>query len=153
MLCSCAQSHRRFASAILAPGQPPPFSSMTFSLFFPLLSAVSLRQADITLHRRRFVGTKVEFGADTDEIALDIVSRELPLTYSDPYLNKLLQKDCEAALALRKGDVSQLRTRVENAISALLPHGRVPVENVARDLGMSRRTLARKLSEEGLNFT
>src|SRR5262249_25486329 len=101
----------------------------------------------------RFVGTKVEFGADTDEIALDIESRELPLTHADPYLNKLLLKDCEAALADRKGGVSQLRTKVENAISSLLPHGRVPVENVARDLGMSRRTLARKLSDEGLNFT
>ena len=101
----------------------------------------------------RFVGTKVEFGADADEIALDIESRELPLTHADPYLNKLLQKDCEAALAERKGDVSQIRTRVENAISSLLPHGRVPVENVARNPGMSRRTLARKLSEEGLNFT
>src|SRR5205085_3105681 len=36
-------------------------------------------------------------------------------------------------------------TRVENAISSLLPHGRVLVADVARDLGMSERTLARKL--------
>jgi AraC-like DNA-binding protein len=48
--------------------------------------------------------------------------------------------------------MSQLRTRVENAISSLLPHGRVLVEDVARSLGMSERTLARKLSDEGLNF-
>jgi hypothetical protein len=33
--------------------------------------------------------------------------------------------------------MSQLRTRVENAISPLLPHGRVRVEDVAR--GASRR--------------
>ena len=46
-----------------------------------------------------------------------------------------------------------MRTRVENAISPLLPHGRVPVEDIARNLGMSRRTLARKLSDERLNFT
>jgi AraC-like DNA-binding protein len=59
----------------------------------------------------------------------------------------------DRCLAARKGDASHLRTEVENAISPLLPHGRVPVENVARDLGMSRRTLARKLSDEGLNFT
>jgi AraC-like DNA-binding protein len=101
----------------------------------------------------RFVGTKVEFGADTDEFVLNIEARELPLTHPDPYLNKLLLKDCEAALADRKGVVSQLRTRVENAISPLLPHGRVLVEDVARSLGMSERTLARKLSDEGLNFT
>jgi AraC-like DNA-binding protein len=38
--------------------------------------------------------------------------------------------------------MSQLRTRVENAISSY-----------TRSLGMSKRTLARKLSDEGLNFT
>jgi AraC-like DNA-binding protein len=119
----------------------------------PQQFSISHYRSEGTSEMARFVGTKVEFGADTDEIALDIESRELPLTHADPYLNKLILKDCEAALADRKGDVSQLRTRVENAISSLLPHGRVPVENVARDLGMSRRTLARKLSDEGLNFT
>src|SRR6478672_3693758 len=101
----------------------------------------------------RFVGTKVEFGAGTDEFALNIDARALPLIHSDPYLNDLLLKYCEAALADRRGDMSQLRTRVENAISSVLPHGRVLVEDVARSLGMSERTLARKLSDEGLNFT
>ena len=38
-------------------------------------------------------------------------------------------------------------------ISSLLPHGRVVVNDVARSLGMSQRTLARKLAAEGLNFT
>jgi AraC-like DNA-binding protein len=101
----------------------------------------------------RFVGTKVEFGADKDEFALNADASELPIIHADPYLNDLLLKYCEAALADRRGDVSQLRTRVENAISSLLPHGRMLVEDVARSLGMSERTLARKLSNEGLNFT
>ena len=35
----------------------------------------------------------------------------------------------------------------------MLPHGRVPLKDVARSLGMSERTLARQLSNEGLNFT
>src|SRR6476660_4037857 len=94
------------------------------------------RSAD-TSEMARFVGTKVEFGADTDEFALDLNARELPLIHSDPYLNDLLLKYCEAALADRRGDMSQLRTRVENAISSVLPHGRVLVEDVARSLGMS----------------
>jgi AraC-like DNA-binding protein len=100
----------------------------------------------------RFVRTKVQFGADTDEFALSVDARELPLVRSDPYLNDLLLKYCEAALADRRGDMSQMRTRVENAISSALPHGRVLVEDVARSLGMSKRTLARKLSAERLNF-
>ena len=101
----------------------------------------------------RFVGTKVEFGAGTDEFALNIDARTLPLVHSDPHLNDLLLKYCEAALADRRGDMSQLRTRVENAVASVLPHGRVLVEDVARSLGMSERTLARKLSDEGLSFT
>ena len=100
-----------------------------------------------------FVGTAVEFGATTDEFALNANGRELPLIHADPYLNNLLLKYCEAALSDRRGNVSQLRTRVENAISSLLPHGRVVVDDVARSLGMSKRTLARKLLDEGLTFT
>jgi hypothetical protein len=37
----------------------------------------------------RFVGTKVEFGADTDELVLNLDARELPLIHSDPHLNDL----------------------------------------------------------------
>jgi hypothetical protein len=33
----------------------------------------------------RFVGTKVEFGSDTDEFAFNIDARALPLIHSDPY--------------------------------------------------------------------
>ena len=85
-----------------------------------------------------------------ERFALNANARELPLVHADPYLNKLLLKYCEAALSDRRGNVSQLRTRVENAISSLLPHGRVVVDDVARSLGMSKRTLARKLLDEGL---
>ena len=101
----------------------------------------------------RFVGRKVDFDAEADEFALNVNARELPLIHADTRLNDLLLKYCEAALAERSGDRSQLRTRVENSISPLLPHGRVRVEDVARELGMSERTLARRLSDEGLNFT
>ena len=52
----------------------------------------------------RFVGTKVEFGADKDEFALNLDARELPLTHADTYLNDLLLKYCEAALADRRGN-------------------------------------------------
>ena len=101
----------------------------------------------------RFAGTRLDFGADNDEFALSLATRESPVIHADNYLNDLLLKYCEAALVHRRGDVSQLRTKVENAISSLLPHGRVRVGDVARTLGMSERTLGRKLADEGLNFT
>jgi len=119
----------------------------------PQYFSIAHQRAEGASEMARFVGTKVEFGADKDEFALNVDARELPLIHADSYLNDLLLKHCEAALADRRGDTSQLRTRVENAISSLLPHGRVLVEDVARSLGMSKRTLARRLSDEGLNFT
>src|SRR5262244_1485881 len=115
--------------------------------------SISHYRSEGTSEMARFVGTEVSFGADRDEFALNLDARELPLIHSDPYLNDLLVKYCEAALADRRGDISNLRTRVENAISSVLPHGKVLVEDIARSLGMSERTLARKLSDEGLNFT
>jgi AraC-like DNA-binding protein len=119
----------------------------------PQYFSIAHHRSGGTSEMARFVGTKVEFGADTDEFAFNIDARTLPLIHADTRLNDLLLKYCEAALADRKGDKSQLRTRVENAISSVLPHGRVLVNDVARSLGMSERTLARKLSDEGLNFT
>ena len=115
--------------------------------------SIAHHRSEGTSEMARFVGTKVDFGADTDEFALGLDARELPLINSDTHLNDLLLKYCEAALADRGGGMSQLRTRVENAISSVLPHGRVLVEDVARSLGMSKRTLARKLSDEGLNYS
>src|SRR5262249_14499136 len=106
--------------------------------------SIAHHRAGATSEMARFVGTNVEFVADKDEFALTLDVGELPLIHADTRLNDLLLKYCEAALADRRGDMSQLRTRVENAISSLLPHGRVLVEDVARSLGMSERTLARK---------
>jgi len=116
------------------------------------LSIAHHRSAGIA-EMARFVGTKVQFDAGRDEFALDVGVRELPLIHSDNYLNDLLLKYCEAALSDRRGNMSQLRTRVENAISSVLPHGRVLVGDIARTLGMSKRTLERRLSDEGLKFT
>jgi AraC-like DNA-binding protein len=45
-----------------------------------------------------------------------------------------------------------LRPDLENAIAPLLPHGKARAEEISRKLGMSERTLARRLSSEGLTF-
>jgi AraC-like DNA-binding protein len=42
---------------------------------------------------------------------------------------------------------------VENASAPLLPHGRAPADEIARQLGMSLRTLERRLGSEGLTFS
>ncbi len=41
---------------------------------------------------------------------------------------------------------------MENAITTLLPNGQARIENVAHRLGVSPRTLRRKLAAEGVTF-
>jgi AraC-like DNA-binding protein len=77
-------------------------------------------------------------------------SRNSAIASADPYLNKLLIKYCEEALERRESRSGSFATSVENAM--LLPHGQAQMSEVARRLGVSRRTLARRLASESLTF-
>ena len=96
---------------------------------------------------------QISFGEPHDVLVFASDAANLPIRGADPYLHDLLTGYCELALAHRCRPVEALRTRVENAITPLLPHGRARVEVVARALNMSQRTLARRLASEGLTFT
>ncbi|QRM28518.1 AraC family transcriptional regulator [Microvirga sp. VF16] len=100
-----------------------------------------------------FVSCSIAFGAGADEVAFARGVAQLRLPNADPYLNKVLVRQCEDALAQHERLEGSFQARVENAIAPLLPHGRARVDDVARALGMSRRTLARRLAEEHLSFT
>ncbi|UVF19590.1 AraC family transcriptional regulator [Microvirga terrae] len=100
-----------------------------------------------------YLQCSIAFGAGADEIVFASDAPRLPLINADPYLNKVLVRHCEEALAQHARPVGRLQARVENAIAPLLPHGRARVDEVARSLGMSRRTLARHLATEGLTYT
>jgi AraC-like DNA-binding protein len=100
----------------------------------------------------RYFGCRVTFGAETDRISFDKKAGLLSLLGTDPYLNKLLLKYCDQALAARQTNSSSLRSSIENAITPLLPHGTAKFDEVAQKLGVGRRTLARRLKAEGLSF-
>jgi AraC-like DNA-binding protein len=112
------------------------------------------------VHRRRegspelnaFLGCEVAFGSDADEIVFSENVAELPVVSGDPHLNSLLVKFCEEALSERAAARASLRRDLENAIAPLLPHGKAQADEVATRLGMSRRTLGRRLASEGLTF-
>ncbi len=101
----------------------------------------------------QFFGTQVEFGTADDDLAFPHRARRLPIVSADPYLNKLLVANCESALSRRRKDLSSFRSRVENAIAPLLPHGKARASEVARQLGCSERALVRRLAAEGVAFT
>ena len=100
----------------------------------------------------KFMGCHVAFGSNTDEVAFPGTVKQMPVVGADPYLNKLLVKYCEEARSHRDLGRGTLRVGLQNAIAPLLPHGRARADEVAHRLGLSPRTLARRLASEGLTF-
>jgi AraC-like DNA-binding protein len=96
----------------------------------------------------RFFGCPVEFGAPMDQLAFSNETLALPLITEDRHLLETLQPICDAAAKERNTPKGTLRASVENEVQKLLPHGKAKRQIVARALGMSERTLSRKLTEE-----
>jgi AraC-like DNA-binding protein len=98
-------------------------------------------------------GSNVEFGAPVDGATFAAAVRDTPTVSGDPYLNKLLIAYFEEALSLKPVYKESFRASVENAMVPLLPHGKARAGEIARRLGTSQRTLARRLSLEGMTFS
>ena len=108
-----------------------------------------------TEHQREIanlVDADIETGANADEIEFPVEVCEFPIVSADPYLNRLCVQCCEETLHRRETKGSPVKVRVENAIAAILPHSKIRIDIVAAKLGMSSRTLARRLASEGCSF-
>ena len=117
------------------------------------VSMVHLREKGAAAFTR-ILGTEVAFGSEVDEIVFPSDAPKLQLINADPRLNKILVEVAEDALsAQRRGtNVGPVRILVENAVTSLLPHGGARADRVAKKLGMSERTMARRLAKEGVSF-
>ncbi len=100
----------------------------------------------------RFYNCRVEFGAPVDALDFTDDALDLALATSDRYLLDTLRPFCEHAAKARPTAADSLRASVENEIYRLLPHGRANVQTLGKTIGVSPRTLARRLAEEGTNF-
>lgn len=110
------------------------------------------RRSVVPSEIRSFFGCEVVFGADADEIHFSPDTAQLPIAGADMHLNKLLIKYCEEALSKRRVKAKNWRSSVENFLAQLLPHGQATVSEVSRRLGVSERTLMRRLDAEGVTF-
>lgn len=100
----------------------------------------------------KLVDCEIEIGTDVDEIVFPADSRDYSIVTADPYLNRLCVRCCEEVLRRLQTKASPLKVRVENAIATLLPHRQMRIDEVAAKLGMSSKTLARRLASEGHSF-
>jgi AraC-like DNA-binding protein len=100
----------------------------------------------------RFYGCPVEFGASSDRLEFSVGTLTLPLVTEDQDLLETLKPICDAASRERGTRGGTLRDHVENELQKVLPHGKMSKPNIAKALGMSARTLSRRLADEHVTF-
>ncbi|MEU9860597.1 AraC family transcriptional regulator [Streptomyces sp. NPDC047971] len=106
--------------------------------------------ADTSAHRRMF-GTGLEFDREFDGIVFYADDLDAPNAMADPQLRNYARQYLDA-LGATPRDTS-VADRVRELIEALLPTGRCSIEQVARSLGVDRRTVHRRLTHSGETFS
>lgn len=104
-----------------------------------------------------FFGLEVGFGAEVTEARFDASLLEQPIPTADPALFPLLEQHAATLLAAReqalKGTpANTLASRVARLIVERLASDGARLADLARELGLSARTLQRRLAEEGQPF-
>jgi AraC-like DNA-binding protein len=121
----------------------------------PELSPVSVhfmhaRPADISRHERVF-RCPVYFGAEITHVVLSPKALETKLPGAEPVLGALLERQADALLEqLPRGNA--VSSRVRALLAGELDLSVASGPRVARRLGMSVRTLSRKLEAEGTSY-
>jgi len=100
----------------------------------------------------QYFGCDVQFGARDNSCRFRAKDLALPLATADDELYKVLRNCCEQSLQDKSHNTPLLIVEVERAISDRLTKGEVTQDDVARALGMSARTLSRRLADEGTTF-
>ena len=101
-----------------------------------------------TCHRALF-GMPVEFNASFNGIVCTAKDMDAPMPPNDYRMASYARRFLDQALS---GSDESATDTVRQVVVALLPGGRCTADQVARHLGVDRRTLHRRLSAEGTNF-
>ncbi len=105
---------------------------------------------DITPYFEYF-GCPVLFGQPEAGLTFDAATLALPVRTADGAILKLMQQQADQLLADLSGQ-RPLLEEVRRHISRMLRDGAPGIEQVARDMGYSARTLQRQLRDSGSSF-
>lgn len=100
----------------------------------------------------RVFGSRPRFGAPANSAEFDATLLGLPVPSADITLYPVLQQHAERLLGQRAQASPGIVAEVRAAIIRNLAHDRVRLASIARELGLSPRTLQRKLGEAGASF-
>lgn len=101
----------------------------------------------LNVHRRIF-GVPVEFGHDFNGIVCNSADLHAPNPSADP----VMARYAEQFLHSLHGKPRSFQDQVRELVLLLLPLGRCNADVVAQHLGCNRRTVNRRLAQEGLSF-
>ncbi|MBV1896033.1 MAG: AraC family transcriptional regulator [Rhodobacteraceae bacterium] len=109
------------------------------------------RNTNLQAFARSF-GCKVLFDQRENCIQFKPSDLELNLVTADNELYSVLTEYCDIVLQSKSRNTSDLLIDVERAIADRLTIGEATQHHVAKTLGMSARTLSRRLAKEGTTF-
>jgi AraC-like DNA-binding protein len=105
-----------------------------------------------TRHYETLFGAPVNFCSSMDRIMFHSRDGELPIGTADAGLSALLDRVADGLLAeRRRRDLSSVE-RVRSLLTELLPRGEASATKIASSLGVTPRTLHRRLADEGVKF-
>jgi AraC-like DNA-binding protein len=100
---------------------------------------------------RRWFGAPVSFGAAETQLVFARPSLDISLRTADPSLLAILGRHAEE-LAARDRSVPPVLAQVERILRKALRTDDAQVDRVARELGLTARSLQRRLKDEGTSF-
>jgi AraC-like DNA-binding protein len=106
--------------------------------------------ADRSVHERVFGKGVVEFGHDFNGVVCRRSDLDVANPQADPVLARYARGLIEADLSKRSTDIA---TQVRKLVIDMLATGKCTIDDAARHLGVTRRTIHRRLHAEGLTFS
>jgi AraC-like DNA-binding protein len=134
-LAGFAQNMRRFVGSDLA---------------FEFVSFRHACRSDPARYAELF-GCPVRFEADRDTITMHATMLDLPNRLGDAAVSEFVTEHLEAEFGSLQDGASLVETLMHH-LTPTLSNGRPQAAVIARDMGLSERTLYRRLAEEGLTF-
>lgn len=99
----------------------------------------------------RYFGCPIRYGADQDALIISGADLDLPFPGHNPEMLAILTPALAASLGeLESG--SSVSEQIKVVVKRRIASGRPEISDIARELGVSERTLQRRVTDEGMTF-
>lgn len=156
------EARLRVSAAALGPPDPPEcveslFATLVFNLGAltdarPVARSVCFaheRSPSVQRKLRDFFGCPVQFGQDEHLVTLELRALKAPNVHANSEASRHFEEQVNRLLIARQ---EPFVTTVERRLAALLSSGAFSQDAIARAMGMSGRSLQRRLQEHGVTY-